>query len=958
MDSPERNDPLEILLSLGNLLAREADQNKTVLAMLNFLKGPLKMSKVGAVVLSAGGESRVFCARDETCDDCPGDWGIIHFARRVLAVERGIVAGERLLSLMTETEKRCFKLKRPLFFPVMLEGRVFGALWGEGEFDEEGLTAAARETLALMSPLICVAFRSVFIYESLLSQEKILKSILDNLDANIYVSDLENDDILFINKKMSKEFGLGAAVTGEKCWRALQSGMTERCPFCPSRELARDHSRTIVWEEHNTATHQYYKNTDSVIEWLNGKHVHLQHSVDITAEKASLRNLEEARAQAELASRAKGDFLSRMSHEIRTPINAIIGMSRLAAEADDPARVRECIRKIDSSSKQLLALINDVLDMAKIEAGKMELSAAPFDLEKTLIDIANVISARSEEKGQKLVVGLEPVRPGWLRGDEMRLSQVIINLLSNAVKFTPPSGTVRLSVRVEEAGGGRARLRVSVADTGIGIPKERQGALFQSFEQADGGITRKFGGTGLGLSISRNIVRLMGGDIALESEEGRGSVFSFAVELDRAAPPETGVEKYLAGLETPVGRALLIDAEEDARLSFAAIMDDFHLQCETAAGLDEGLRRLDRARRDGGGFDLVFVDWDTVPGPGPGLGTEIRRRFGADVIVVGSLARWGALRSAPEGRDLAAHLSKPWFAATIAGAVREARGLHEARSGFAETHRGRLAGYHVLLAEDVEINREIVHQALEGTGLQITDAVDGRVALDLVRAGPGRYDLILMDVNMPEMDGYEATRLIRQLPFEHARTVPILAMTANAFSEDIQKSLASGLDDHLTKPLHFETLIAKLHQHLEGRAPGLVPAGSENKGSGAALAPASGAGGGPSSPWVDVESGLERLGGDGEFYADLLARFLEQTTLNALTDAFENKDFAAAAQAAHGLKGVAGNLSLTALHASVSALETALKNGGPDRAPYQAVLSHFAATRAAVERLLQEGNLI
>ncbi len=966
---------LEIVNGLAALLAEEADQGKTIPAVLRHLKSLLRADKVGSVVFSTGGEAKVFCDKGDSCGDCRGETQITDFARRLTAAGAAILAGGELLAALSEEEKRRFRMKYPVFLPVHPGGQALGALWVDGDFSETG-AALIQARLRLMYPLICLAFRNLFIHESLLGHEKTLTRILDNLDANIYVSDLENDDILFINKKMSREFGLRTDVTGQKCWRVLQEGMTERCSFCPSPQLARDPGRPIVWEEHNTATSRYYKNTDTVIEWLGGRQVHLQHSVDITAEKAIRRDLEEAKAQAEKTSRAKSDFLSHMSHEIRTPINAIIGMTRLASGSSDPARTHACIRKIDSSSKQLLGLVNDVLDMAKIEANKMELSRAPFDLEKMLMDIANVISSRSEEKRQQLTIRLDPVAPGFFDGDEMRLSQVITNLLSNAVKFTPEFGTVSLTVRVRPAGEGQARLEAQVADTGIGISRDQRDSLFESFVQADSGISRKFGGTGLGLAISRSLVRMMGGDITVASREGHGSVFTFQAVLDRAAPPESA--RNLPRDADPAGlKILMLDQSAEDRAYFSEIMASLGFRSETAADAGQALAALHRAKQSGEEFHLVVLDWDSGLAQGLSLCDGIKDISDAALVISCPIAQWGDIKKALRKRGAAAYLSKPLFAAAVSAAVREALGVADQPASFRETHRHCFAGRHLLLAEDVEINREIVEQALEDTGVRLSSAPNGQVALNMFRHRPELYDLILMDVNMPEMDGYEATRQIRRLPFDWAQKVPILAMTANAFSEDVEKSLASGMDDHLTKPLNFDTLFSKLRHYFD-RRPIREPEGGDESpaappaAAGAAPEAAPGPGKQFSAPGhpevtagppdgdtsadkklVDVEGALERLGGDADFYKTLLARFLQTASFDDLLDRLEKNDLAGAGRAAHTLKGVSGNLSLSDFHGRIAELEAGLKEGILNAELLSACRSSLEKTRAALGRLVR-----
>ncbi len=398
--------------------------------------------------------------------------------------------------------------------------------------------------------------------------------------------------------------------------------------------------------------------------------------VDMTEIRRLERDLIQARDLAEQGSMAKSDFLSRMSHEMRTPMNAIIGMTNIARGSDDPARKEYCLEKIRTASDHLLGVINDILDMSKIEANKFELSSIDFNFERMVGNVVNVISFRTDEKRQKLEVRIDPALPVMLYGDELRLAQVLTNLLTNAAKFTPEEGSILLTAKLLERVDDELRMQFEVTDSGIGISPEQQARLFRSFEQADGGIARKFGGTGLGLAISKRIVELMDGNVWVSSELGKGATFSFTLSLraSHAAP----------------------DAEPD-------------------------------------------------------------------VCAQGPL---------------------------------------------------RLVGRRVLLVEDIAINREIVCALLEDTGLTLDTAENGREAIEKVTAAEQPYDLILMDIQMPEVDGLEATRRIRALGDSNAATVPIIAMTANAFREDIERCLEAGMQAHIAKPIELSVLLDTLRSYL------------------------------------------------------------------------------------------------------------------------------------------------
>jgi signal transduction histidine kinase/DNA-binding response OmpR family regulator len=523
-----------------------------------------------------------------------------------------------------------------------------------------------------------------------------------------------------------------------------------------------------------------------------------------------------AKEAAEEASRAKSDFLANMSHEIRTPMNAVIGMTAIGKAAAEVERKDYCFGKIEDASTHLLGVINDILDMSKIEAGKLELSPASFDFEKMLQRAVNVINFRVDEKRQTLTVRLDKRIPRILIGDDQRLTQVIANLLSNAVKFTPEEGSIHLRTRFVEEEGDRFTMQVSVTDSGIGISEEQQGRLFTSFEQAESSTSRKFGGTGLGLAISRRIVEMMGGHIRVESELGKGSTFIFTVQVMRST--EADQDLLSPGVNWKSIRLLAVDDEEATREYFTELSQRFGINCHIAASGEEAVELI----MQGNSYDMYFIDWKM-----PGMnGIELTRKIraasqasggGKSIVTMISAAEWRAIEADARAAGVDKFLSKPLFASAIADLINECIGSADsirAEDAGADLP-GIFAGRHILLAEDMEINREIVLALLEPTGLSIDCAENGVKAVELFSANPARYDMIFMDVQMPEMDGLEATRRIRQFEAEsHIPHIPIIAMTANVFQEDVEKCLLAGMDGHVGKPLDMEEVLDRLRKYL------------------------------------------------------------------------------------------------------------------------------------------------
>ncbi|MCL2185695.1 MAG: response regulator [Treponema sp.] len=524
-----------------------------------------------------------------------------------------------------------------------------------------------------------------------------------------------------------------------------------------------------------------------------------------------LIRIDSARNKSDRESKHKSAFLANMSHEIRTPMNAIIGMTTIGKSTNDIGRKDHCFSKIENASNHLLGVINDILDMSKIEANKFELSPAEFNFEKMLQRVVNVVNFRVDEKKQKFTVHIDQSIPKTLIGDDQRIAQVVTNLLGNAIKFTPEGGSISLDARYINEENGMCNIQFSVSDTGIGISPSEQTRIFSSFEQAETSTTRKYGGTGLGLAISKSVVELMNGRIWMLSEIHKGSVFTFIIPLKR------GDKEYSGMLSPDVNinnvRIMVVDDDNDILEYFKEIANEFKISCSTAKSGKEAIELVEK----NGLYHIYFVDWKMPGMDGIQLTSELKahKETANSIVIMITAAEWTTVEQEARVAGVDKFLSKPLFPSHIADLLNEVLGISGKKDVVENIDiKGLFTGRQVLLVEDVDINRDIVIELLRPTNITIDCAENGKEAVRMFMETPEKYELILMDVQMPEMDGYEATRRIRALKIQEAQTVRIIAMTANVFREDIERCLEAGMDNHLGKPLDFLDVIDKLRHYL------------------------------------------------------------------------------------------------------------------------------------------------